>query len=89
MSLFSLIDINGGECCHSEHECASIAPGWDGMGWDGMGWEGARGRMSDAELEHRVGIRKEPLNSIRVQMVERTNLVERDSATLLSTLCYI
>ena len=45
--------------------------------------------MSDPELEHGVGIRKETLSSIRVQLVGRTNQVERDSATLLSTLCYI
>ena len=66
--------------------------GWEGMRWDGMGWDGmgrGKGEMSDPELEHRVGIRKETLNSIRVRLVGRTNLVERDSATLLSTLCYI
>jgi len=57
------------------------------MGRDGIGR--GKGEMSDPELEHGVGIRKETLNSIRVQLVGRTNQVERDSATLLSTLCYI
>ena len=40
MLLFSLIDINGGECCHAEQERASVAPVWDGKGWDRKGQGG-------------------------------------------------